>query len=75
MLIEIVFPVLFPTLNAGFNLNLTFVALSPSHCSNTAVLNLGRTMDSLGSSSKQQGLDLTDLFGKGAAEAKDCCSQ
>lgn len=48
MLREIVFSVWFPTLNSGFNLNLTFNTLSPSYCSNTAVLNLGRTMDSLG---------------------------
>lgn len=48
MLREIVFSILFPTLNAGFSLNLTFNTLSPSYCSNTAVLNLGRTMDSLG---------------------------
>lgn len=75
MLIEIVFPVLFPTLNAGFILNLTFNTLSPSHCSNTAVLNLGRTMDSLGSLNKQQGLGLMDLLVMGAAKAKDCCSQ
>lgn len=48
MLREIVFSVWFPTLNSGFNLNLTFNTLSPSYFSNTAVLNLGRTMDSLG---------------------------